>query len=100
MCPSILGIVQAIQNCVMVAFLYVPIICAIQSQHYTMHIMLSVHVPGRVQSQDIIIVTSPFKTVHFQNFFKNNYDVNFQISRFPLTLTSTSRKKMKFNLSL
>ena len=49
MCPPIRGIVQAIQNCVMVAFLYVVSIYAIQNQHYTMHIMLhvSVHGPGR-----------------------------------------------------
>ena len=65
----------------MVAFLYVVNIYAIQNQHYTMHIMLSVHGPGRqkqkVQSWDIIIrhfVTSPFKTVHFQIFCKNYYD--------------------------
>ena len=45
--PPIRGIVQAIQNCVMVAFLYVVSIYAIQNQHYTMHIMLSVHGPGR-----------------------------------------------------
>ena len=32
---------QAIQNCVMVAFLYVVSIYAIQNEHYTMHIMLS-----------------------------------------------------------
>ena len=49
MCPPIRGIVQAIKNCVMVAFLYVVSIYAIQNQHYTMHIMLnvSVHGPGR-----------------------------------------------------
>ena len=40
MCPPIRGIVQAIQNCMMVAFLYVVSIYAIQNQHYTMHIML------------------------------------------------------------
>ena len=49
MCPPIRGIVQAIQNCVMVAFLYVVSIYAIQNQHYTMHIMLSVHGPGRLK---------------------------------------------------
>ena len=47
MCPTIRGIVQAIQNRVMVAFLYVVSIYAIQNQHCTMHIMLSVHGPGR-----------------------------------------------------
>ena len=54
----------------MVASLYLLSIYAIQDQHYTMHILLSVHVPGRVQSRDIIIVSSPFKTAHFQIFSK------------------------------
>ena len=66
-----------IQNFMMVAFLYVLSIYAKQNQHYTMHIMLSVHVSFKVQSRDIIIrhfVTSPFKTVHFQIFCKNYYD--------------------------
>ena len=69
---------QAIQKCVMVAFLYVVSVYAIQNQHYTMHIMLKrawTRTPKvfNVQSRDIIIrqfVTSPFKTVHFQIFAK------------------------------
>ena len=73
---------QAIQNCVKVAFLYVVSIYAIQSQHYTMHIMLQrawTRTPKafKIQSWDIIIrhfVTSPFKTVHFQIVCKNCYD--------------------------
>ena len=77
MCPPIRGIVQDIQNCVMVAFLCVVSIYAMQNQHNTMHIMLRVHGPGRQKSRNIIIrhfVASPFKTVHFQIFCKNYYD--------------------------
>ena len=62
---------QAIQNCMMVAFLYVLSIYAIQIQHYTMHECTRTTKAFTVQSRDIIIrllVTSPFKTVHFQVF--------------------------------
>ena len=125
-----------------VAFLYVLSIYAIQNQHYTMHACARTSKAFKVQSRDIIrlLVTSPFKTVHFQlllffsknimtklmgAFLQTNTDekqiensniqlnnkiitllvlkenafkvgVNFQISRFPSTLTLTSPKKMKF----
>ena len=68
---------QAIQNCMMVAFLYVMSIYAIQNQHYTMFACTRMSKAFKVQSQDIIIghfVTSPFKTVHFQIFCKNYCD--------------------------
>ena len=55
MCLPIRGIVQAIQNCVMVAFLYVVSIYAIQNQHYTMHMMDQGAKTFKVQSLDIII---------------------------------------------
>ena len=64
---------QGIQNCMMVAFLYVLSIYAIQNQHYTMHECTRTTKAFTVQSRDIIIrllVTSPFKTVHFQIFAK------------------------------
>ena len=67
---------QAIQNCMMVAFLYVLSIYAIQNQHYTMHVCTRTSKAFKVQSRDIIIghfVMSQFKTVHFQIFFKNYY---------------------------
>ena len=102
-----------------------------------MHACTRTSIAFKVQSRDIIIrllVTSPFRTVHFQIFCKNYYDevngciftkltrmkkqiensniqsnikiitllvlkenafkvdVNFQISRFPSTLTLTSPK--------
>ena len=65
---------QAIQNCMMVAFLYVLSIYAIQNQHYTMHACIRTSKAFKVQSRDIMIrllLTSPFKTVHFQIFCKN-----------------------------
>ena len=64
---------QAIQKCIMVAFLYVLSIYAIQNQHYTMHACTRTSKAFKVQSRDIIIcllVTSAFKTVHFQIFAK------------------------------
>ena len=55
---------QAIQNCVMVAFLYVVSIYAIQNQHYIMHnAKACMYQDAKVQSRDIIFrhfVTSPF----------------------------------------
>ena len=78
MCPPIRGIVQAIQYCVMVAFLYLMSINAMQNQHYTMHnAKACMYQDAKLQSRDIIFrhfVTSPFKTVHFQVFCKNYYD--------------------------
>ena len=68
---------QAIQNCMMVAFLYVLSIYAIQNQHYTMHACTRTLKAFKVQSRDIsirLLVTSPFKTVHFQIFCKNYYN--------------------------
>ena len=76
MCPPILGIVQAIQNCMVAAFLSVMRINAIQNQHFTMHACTRTSKAFKVQSRDIIIrhfVASPFKTVCFQIFCKNYY---------------------------
>ena len=64
---------QAIQNYMMVAFLYVLSTYAIQNQHYTMHACTRASKAFKVQSRDIIIrllVASPFKTVYFQIFLQ------------------------------
>ena len=71
--PSNLRNCASYSNCMMVAFLYVLSIYAIQNQHYTMDACTRTSKAFKVQSRDIIIrilVTSPFKTVHFQNFAK------------------------------
>ena len=49
---SNLGIVQAIQNCMIVAFLY---IYAIQNENYTMHACTRTPKAFKVQSRDIIV---------------------------------------------
>ena len=89
---------QAIQNCIMVAFLYVLSIHAIQNQHYTMHACTRTLNAFKVQSMDIIIrllVTPLFKTVHFQIFCKNYYDeVNGCI------FTKLTRMKSKQKISI
>ena len=64
---------KAIQNCMMVAFLYVLGIYAIQNQHYTLHACTRTSKAFKVQSRDIticLLMTSPFKTVHFQIFLQ------------------------------
>ena len=71
--PSNLRNCASYSNCMMVAFLYVLSIYAIQYQHYTMDACTRTSKAFKVQSRDIIIrllATSPFKTVHFQNFAK------------------------------
>ena len=52
---SNLGIVQAIQNCMIVAFLYVLSIYAIQNEHNTMHACTRTSKAFKVQSRDIIV---------------------------------------------
>ena len=62
---------QAIQNCMMVAFLYVLSIYAIQNQHYTMHECTRTSKAFTVIVRQL--VTSTFKTVNFQ-VLQNYYD--------------------------
>ena len=70
--PSNMRNCASYSNCMMVAFLYVLSIYAIQNQHYTMHASTKTSKVLKYSHGIQLFayfVTSPFKTVHFQIFF-------------------------------